>query len=99
MTNTTSMSFYGHYRKYQSAPDDEEGSRLEITRGYSKDHRPDLKQVIFGMVTARGIPLLASPENGNLDDKTWNAQTIAKLAEKLPEQKLSQTLYIADSAL
>ncbi|QSO52802.1 IS1634 family transposase [Alicyclobacillus curvatus] len=96
--DTTSMSFYGHYRQHRSAPDDEEGSRLEITRGYSKDHRPDLKQVIFGMVTAHGIPLLASPENGNLDDKTWNAQTIAKLAESLPKQKLSQIFYIADSA-
>ena len=96
--DTTSMSFYGHYRRYRGAPDEEEGSRLEITRGYSKDHRPDLKQVIFGMVTAHGIPLLASPENGNLDDKTWNAKTIAKLAESLPKQKLSQILYIADSA-
>lgn len=96
--DTTSMSFYGHYRNNRSDQDDEEGSRLEITRGYSKDNRPDLKQVIFGMVTAHGIPLLASPENGNLDDKMWNGQTTAKLAERLPEKKLSQILYITDSA-
>lgn len=97
--DTTSVSFYGHDRQYRSAPDDdEEGSRLEITRGYSKDHRPDLKQVIFGMVTAHGIPVLARPENGHLDDKTWNSQTIAKLKKSLPGQKLSQILYIADSS-
>lgn len=57
--DTTSMALYGQYK---------EGCHLEITRGYSKDHRPDLKQVIFGMVTAHGIPFVASPEKGNLDD-------------------------------
>ncbi|MCL6443514.1 MAG: IS1634 family transposase [Alicyclobacillus sp.] len=87
--DTTSMSFYGQYR---------EGYALKITRGYSKDHRPDLKQVVFGIVTAGGIPVVARPENGNLDDKTWNAATIGRLVERLPADKLEEVLYVADSA-
>ncbi|MCL6444305.1 MAG: IS1634 family transposase [Alicyclobacillus sp.] len=86
--DTTSMSFFGEYQ---------EGCRLEIARGYSKDHRPDLKQVIFGVVTAHGIPFIASPENGNLDDKTWNAMTISRLVEQVPERKLSKLIYLSDS--
>ena len=32
--DTTSMSFYGHYRQYRSAPDDEEGCAVSPGAGY-----------------------------------------------------------------
>jgi transposase len=90
--DTTSLSFYGSYSG------DRKGCALQITHGYPKDHRPDLKQVVFGLVTAGGIPVVARPENGNLDDRTWNAATMARLVERLPAEKLEKALYIADSA-
>lgn len=42
----------------------------KIVRGHSKDHRPDLKQVMFGMVTADdgGIPLMGGMLDGNTAD-------------------------------
>ncbi|MCL6443328.1 MAG: IS1634 family transposase [Alicyclobacillus sp.] len=90
--DTTSMSFYGQY------DGDQQGYTLHITHGHSKDRRPDLKQVVFGLVTTSGIPVVARPEDGNLDDKTWNAATLARLAACLPAEKLRNALYIADSA-
>lgn len=38
--DTTSRSFYGAY-------DDQDPANPQITYGYSKDHRPDLKQILF----------------------------------------------------
>lgn len=46
--DTTSLSVYGQYEKKQ------EDESLTITHGYSKDHRPDLKQFKFGLAVQRG---------------------------------------------
>ena len=55
--DTTSFSFQGQYET------EEEDAAVEITYGYSKDHRPDLKQMVLEMaVSNEGIPLaLLSP--------------------------------------
>ncbi|MCL6600472.1 MAG: IS1634 family transposase [Alicyclobacillus macrosporangiidus] len=87
--DTTSISVYGAY---------EDAHELGITYGYSKDHRPDLKQFIFGLGTCRGLPVFGSIEDGNLSDKTWNAKTIAKVVEMYGTEKLKNAVYIADSA-
>lgn len=57
--DTTSFSFYGAY---------EGGGSLGIVHGYSKDRRPDLKQIHFGMGTANGIPVVADVYDGNQSD-------------------------------
>ena len=41
--DTTSVSVYGEYRVDEEAPP----PPFEITEGYSKDHRPDLKQFLI----------------------------------------------------
>ena len=46
---------------------------INITRGFSKDKRPDLKQFLFGVVTTHDkIPVYANVTHGNTSDKTWN---------------------------
>ena len=51
-TDTTSLKVYGVYEREA----DEEGP--VVTFGYSRDHRPDLKQLLFGLtVTAEGVPV------------------------------------------
>jgi len=88
-SDTTSLSLYGEY------PDQED---LEIVRGYSKDHRPDLKQIVFGLSTVRGIPIYGNVNKGNQDDPTWNLHTIAKLAGLVAEGDKGSVIYVADAA-
>jgi transposase len=53
-------------------------SVIQITKGYSRDHRPDLNQAILQLIVENqaGIPLLMKPLDGNSDDKTSFRETI-----------------------
>ena len=87
--DTTAVALYGEYAS--AAPD-----ALQIVRGYSKDHRPDLKQVGMGLVAnSEGIPWLGDVHDGNLNDTVWNAQGIGDLQRLLPEETLRSILYTA----
>lgn len=88
-SDTTSLSFYGEY------PDQKD---IEIVRGYSKDHRPDLKQLVFGLSTVRGVPIYGNVNNGNQDDPTWNLNNIANLAGLVCKDDEGKVIYIADAA-
>ena len=69
-----------------------------ITFGYSKDHRPDLKQLLFILTTDAdgGVPVQFRTADGNTNDsithiETWNTlRTVAGRAD---------FLYVADSKL
>lgn len=88
-SDTTFFPFYGDY------PDHKD---IEIVRGYSKDHRPDLKQIVFGLSTVRGVPIYGNVNNGNQDDPTWNLNTIAELAGLVAKDDHGRVIYIADAA-
>lgn len=62
---------------YNSATDAEEGV-IHLTRGYSRDHRPDLNQAVLQLIVDRqaGLPLLMQPLDGNAEDKTHFRQTL-----------------------
>jgi transposase len=47
-----------------------EGSDVEIRRGYSRDRRPDLNQVMLNLIVEHqaGLPLLMQPRSGNSND-------------------------------
>ena len=106
-SDTTSVSVQGIYDRYDSDGDamirDSEGNLIldtevmHITEGYSKDHRPDLKQYMIGeVVDDNGLPILSKPLDGNTDDRVWNAQCLEMLEDMLKEQNL---IYVADSKL
>ncbi|MBD1877757.1 IS1634 family transposase [Coleofasciculus sp. FACHB-T130] len=78
-------------------PEGDEPKPIAITHGYSRDHRPDLKQFIIDTVcTADGdVPLFLRVADGNEDDKT----SFTKLFEKFREQWTFEGLCVADSAL
>jgi transposase len=65
--DTTSFHTDGQYNS-ETEPED---GVVQITRGYSRDHRPDLNQVVLQLIVERqaGIPLLMDPLNGNSSDK------------------------------
>jgi transposase len=72
----------------------------EITHGYNKDNRPDLKQIVIGLgVTPQRLPVIAKVENGNLDDKTWNHTFIKRARSVLTQEEWDGLTYVADSAL
>lgn len=70
---------------------------IEIVHGYSRDHRPDLKQFIIDMiVTGDGdIPLYLKIDSGNVDDKSVFVSRI----KEFREQWTFGGICVADSAL
>lgn len=94
--DSTSIAFCGQYRAAT-------GRRLHgrrapaITYGHSKDHRPDLKQLLFILtVAADGVPVAFRCADGNTSDsvthiETWN--TLRAVAGR------ADFLYVADSKL
>lgn len=46
---------------------DEKSSEIKITKGYTRDHQPDLNQVVLNLIVSNqnGIPLLMEAASGN----------------------------------
>ncbi len=62
--DTTSFSLSGDY-----VPESDEQA-IRITHGYSKDHRPDLKQAVLELMVSQdgGVPLVSKSWDGNASD-------------------------------
>ncbi len=60
---------------------------VKITLGYSKDHRPDLKQVMLEMMVSHdgGIPLIGKVLGGNASDNIVFKERCEKLVEGFKE--------------
>lgn len=67
--------------QYPSAAGAEDGV-IHLTQGYSRDHRPDLNQVVLQLIVERpaGIPLLMEPLSGNNSDKKSFRETVKSLS-------------------
>jgi transposase len=66
--------------RYNAENPPKEGENiLRLTKGYSRDHRPDLNQVVLNPITENqaGIPLHMPALDGNRSDKTAFRETIA----------------------
>lgn len=87
--DTTSLSLYGEYNSDEENP--------LVTFGYSKEHRSDLKQILFGMtITQDGnIPITGRITSGNTSDSTENRFNITALRNIVPD--LSKSILVADS--
>ena len=90
--DTTNFSLEG---KYLSDIDKQE---IEITYGYSKAKRPDLKQVVLELMVSQdgGIPFISKSWSGNSSDNEI-FETRAK--EIINSAKMSKSYTIADSKL
>ncbi len=82
----------------RSAPDVAANRLSAITFGHSKDHRPDLKQLVWILtVSADGaVPLAYRLADGNTSDDPTHVPTWDGLVELLGR---SDFLYVADSKL
>jgi transposase len=67
--------------KIQESEPESEMKAIEIKHGYSRDHRPDLKQFIVDMIcTGDGdIPLYLKIDSGNIDDKSVFVERLKKI--------------------
>lgn len=93
--DTTTFVLYGEYP--DTDPDNDE--EAVPAYGHSKDGKPNLKQVVLGMVTDKlGIPLLVTVRSGNQNDSKWNRAIIDSLSDLL-KTATSKVTYIADSKL
>jgi transposase len=95
--DTTSHRVYGDYDLYKEGAVDQP---FVITFGFSKDHRPDLKQLVHSLLCVdAGIPIYSKCENGNESDKVVNRNLIPTMVERMAELGQDNFLYVADSAL
>jgi transposase len=96
--DSTTVTFHGAYVEAQQEQEVRGRSAPAITWGHNKDHRPDLKQVLYILtVTEDGaVPVQFRVESGNTtDDQTH--QTTWDLLCQLSGRR--DFLYVADSKL
>ena len=95
--DTTSFSVHGDYPDVPS-PD---ARLIQITYGYSRDHRSDLKQWMLALATADSsdIPIGLQVLSGNASDKLVLVQQISRLVEQLQGTEGPLPIFVADSGL
>ena len=94
--DTTTVTFSGDYA---NQPDAEQTTRPpRITFGYNKDHRPDLKQLLYSVTISSdgAVPVHAKTYDGNTTDDAVHIETWSFLRQIIGH---SDFLYVADSKL
>lgn len=94
--DTTTITLHG---EYPDQPDPVLTNRPpRITRGYNKDHRPDLKQLVYSLtISADGaVPIHCKLYDGNTTDDSVHVETWDFLRRLIGH---SDFLYVADSKL
>lgn len=95
-TDSTSLTLSGDYAQHGEPG---KASRpAHITYGYNKDHRPDLKQLVWNLTVCGdgAVPVFYQVLDGNTEDSTTHIDTwdvLSRLAN------VEQFLYVADSKL
>jgi len=96
--DSTTITFHGKYE--DAAEEDLRGGRrtLAITWGHNKDHRPDLKQLVYILTLSEdgGVPVHFRAASGNTTDDQTHVETWKLLCEVAGR---SDFLYVADSKL
>ncbi|HJT77505.1 MAG TPA: IS1634 family transposase [Gemmataceae bacterium] len=94
--DTTTVTFSGEYA--HQAPAEQPDRPPRITFGYNKDHRPDLKQLLYSVtISADGAaPVHCKTYDGNTTDDQVHRDTWLFLRQIVGH---SDFLYVADSKL
>jgi transposase len=96
--DSTTITSHGDYPDATHEEKRKEQLRLAVTWGHNKDHRPDLKQLLFILTVSRdgGVPVYFQAKSGNTaDDQTHRAtwDLLCSLAGR------RDFLYVADCKL
>lgn len=94
--DSTSFHVDGVYNSNNEAED----AVIKVTKGYSRDHRPELNQAILNLIVENkaGIPILMEAVNGNNSDKTDFPRIVNSLSSGLINPNITEYI-VADSAL
>jgi len=103
--DSSSFHLHGEYKNNQNKNDlnklriveNSEAEEIEITYGYSRDHRPDLKQFIIDLICSGDgdVPIFFKTASGNEADSA----SFAKILVDFKKQIKVDSLMVADSAL
>ena len=96
--DSTTVSFHGAYEDAQQEKRVRGRPSLAITHGHSKDHRPDLKQLLYILTVTEdgGVPVYFTSASGNTSDDKTHRQTWDLLRELVGH---AHFLYVADCKL
>jgi transposase len=91
--DATSFHLHGRY----DDEGQEEPEEIRITYGYSREHRPDLKQFVVDLMSTGdgGVPLFLRVADGNEADQAVFAELLRDFRARLN----LDALFVADSAL
>jgi transposase len=94
--DTTTVTFSGAYRGQE--PADQLDRPPHITFGYNKDHRPDLKQLLFSITVSNdgAVPVHCKTYDGNVSDDQIHIETWTFLRDLVGN---ADFLYVADCKL
>ena len=83
--------------EYQS---DDDAQHIQLTKGYSRDHRPELNQVILNLITENqaGIPVYMYACSGNTNDSESFKKLVKSHIGSLKSAQRSR-YFIGDAAL
>jgi transposase len=70
--DATSFSFHGEYESEEDSIESSEDGVIRVQQGCSRDHRPDLNQVVLDLMVEHqaGVPVLMEPLSGNASDRS-----------------------------
>jgi transposase len=90
--DATSFHLHGRYDDARREPEE-----IRITHGYSRDHRPDLKQFVVDLMSTKdgGVPLFLRVADGNEADQAIFAELLKDFRTRVD----LDALFVADSAL
>lgn len=94
--DSTSLTFSGEYRREKPRKDGR--CRLRITLGHNKDHRQDLKQLVWSLTVSHdgAVPIHYNVYDGNTTDDTTHIGIWDSLRNIVGG---SDFIYVADSKL
>lgn len=98
--DSTSIAVDGEYEGEEAVSETadgvEEPKAIRICRGYSRDHRPELKQFLVNLICSGdgGVPLWFQVGSGNETD----SQKFAGLAKAFAQQWQVEGLFVMDAA-
>lgn len=92
------------YTKEDTAEKDKEGkpNAVRVLRGHSRDHRPELRQVVVGMSAAADglVPLLHASHDGNQGDTATVVDHVAEVKKQFQQLLgMGELLVVGDSKL
>jgi transposase len=96
--DSTTITFHGDYESAERERTLRGRLRLAVTHGHNKDHRPDLKQLLYILTVSRdgAVPVQFRVESGNATDDRSHQGTWELLCKLTGRRDF---LYVADCKL